>query len=62
VRNFHITADIAAPPNRVFEVMSDVDRWHEWTPSVTERYLDMEAAGLKARSENPSFVPDGSRR
>jgi hypothetical protein len=35
MRNFRITIDIAAPADRVFEVMSDMERWHEWTPSVT---------------------------
>jgi uncharacterized protein YndB with AHSA1/START domain len=34
MRTFSITIDIAAPAERVWEVMSDTDRWHEWTPSV----------------------------
>lgn len=32
---FATAIDIDAPPERVWEVMLDVDRWHEWTPSVS---------------------------
>lgn len=35
MRKFTISIDILAPPARVYEVISDVDRWHEWTPSIT---------------------------
>jgi ligand-binding SRPBCC domain-containing protein len=32
---FSISIDITAPPGRVWKVMSEVERWAEWTPSVT---------------------------
>jgi uncharacterized membrane protein len=32
---FSVSVDIDAPVARVWQVMSDVDRWHEWTPSIT---------------------------
>jgi hypothetical protein len=34
-KHFSITVEINAPPNRVWDVMSDFRRWPEWTPSVT---------------------------
>ena len=35
VKTFRVSTEIAAPPARVWDVMSDVERWHEWTPSIT---------------------------
>ena len=35
MREFSTTIDIAAPPDRVWEVMRAVERWHEWTASIT---------------------------
>jgi carbon monoxide dehydrogenase subunit G len=31
-----VTIDIEAPPAKVWEVLIDVERWSEWTPTVTE--------------------------
>jgi hypothetical protein len=35
MRKFTISIDIAAPAEWVWQVMSGIDRWHEWTPSIT---------------------------
>lgn len=34
MESFRKSIDIAVPPERVFDVMLDVVRWHEWTPSI----------------------------
>ena len=40
------TIEIAAHPDRVWDVMSDVERWPEWTPSVSGAQL-LDAGGLR---------------
>jgi uncharacterized membrane protein len=35
MRRFSITTEIPAPAQRVWAVMRDVERWPEWTPTVT---------------------------
>src|SRR6187455_1376317 len=60
MRHFSITVDIAAPPARVWEVMSDVERWHEWTPSVTSITRGDNApvgVGTKLTIRQPKFPP-----
>ena len=60
MRKFNTSIDIAASPERVWHVMSDTDRWHEWTPSVTSiRRLDGRpfAVGSRAVIRQPKFPP-----
>ena len=57
---FSISIDINAPANRVYEVMSDIERWCEWTPSVTSiRRLDSGPfiVGSRAVIRQPKFPP-----
>jgi hypothetical protein len=57
---FSISVDIDTPVDRVFEVMADTHRWHEWTPSVTSiKLLDSGAfrVGTRAMIRQPKFPP-----
>lgn len=60
MRHFSITADVDAPPARVWEVISDIDRWHEWSPSINSvKRLDGApfAVGSRALIHQPKFPP-----
>jgi uncharacterized protein YndB with AHSA1/START domain len=60
MRKFSITVDIAAPAERTWQVMSDIDRWHEWTPSITRvRRIGggAFAVGSRALIRQPRFPP-----
>ena len=55
-----VAVDIAATPQRVWEVIRDVEHWPEWTPSITSiQRLDRKAASLgpdtKARIRQPGL-------
>ncbi len=59
MRDFSLSVDIAATPERVWEVMSDGERWAEWTPSVTsvEIFDKPLRVGTRALIHQPELPP-----
>ena len=57
---YRTSIDINAPAERVYAVMIDIDRWHEWTGSITSiRRLDGAAfiVGTRAMVRQPKLPP-----
>ena len=60
MRKFSISIDINASTEGVWQVMSDVERWHEWTASITSvKRLDRGpfTVGSRAKVVQPKFPP-----
>ena len=59
MRDFSISVDIKASPDRVWQVLTDGERWAEWTPSVTSvEILDKPLrVGSRATIRQPELPP-----
>lgn len=58
--HFSITVEIHAPPDRVWAVLRDIERWPEWTPTVTSIQRVNRgplAVGSRARIRQPKLLP-----
>jgi carbon monoxide dehydrogenase subunit G len=60
MREYSISIEIDAPPARVWAVMSDIERWHEWTPSIRSIHRTNSGPfgiGARARVTQPRLPP-----
>jgi carbon monoxide dehydrogenase subunit G len=58
--DFSIQIEVQAPPARVWDIMRDVERWPEWTPTVTSiRLIDRGplTVGTRAIVRQPKLPP-----
>jgi uncharacterized membrane protein len=58
--NFELVVEILAPPERVWVVLLDVERWPEWTPTVTSaKVIDAGpmTVGSRAKLVQPKLAP-----
>jgi uncharacterized protein YndB with AHSA1/START domain len=58
--DYELSVEIDAAPDEVWRVLTDVERWPEWTPSMTRvERLDQGAfqVGSTARVKQPRFPP-----
>ncbi len=54
--HYQTTIDIAAPPERIWRLLADVDHWHEWTASIT-RIERLDAPSFAVGSRFKVFQP-----
>lgn len=60
MKDYSISVQIDAPPGQVWAVMSDVERWHEWTPTITSVRRTNAGPfriGARARVHQPRLPP-----
>jgi uncharacterized membrane protein len=60
MKDFSVTVNIQAPPDRVAIVMLDVEHWPDWTSTVTSVHRLDEGpfvVGSRARVRQPKLMP-----